>query len=78
MKLFIICYSLLIFSINQTKAQSRCDKICTSESDCLSGKCYLSECKDFELCFQFCFSCEKSEKRCYASGKTTLLKKLRK
>ncbi len=59
---------LLIFLlINLAKAQSRCSSICDQDKDCKSGKCLLSECRDSELCFEFCFSCS-GQKTCFASG----------
>jgi hypothetical protein len=65
---YIINCFLVIFLINLTSAQSRCNSICDQDRDCKAGKCVLSECQDTETCFEFCFTCS-GQKTCFASGK---------
>ena len=65
---FTYILSIIMFlSINLANAQSRCNSICDQDKDCKSGKCFLSECRDTELCFEFCFLCS-GQKTCFASG----------
>lgn len=67
----IICYYLLVIYLSSlvsvTLAQSKCNTICDQDKDCKTGKCLLSECRDTEFCFEFCFSCS-GQRTCFASG----------
>jgi hypothetical protein len=62
--LFLVSLFLVIYLTN---AQSRCYTICDQDKDCKTGKCLLTECKDTEKCFEFCFKCDGIQ-TCYASG----------
>ena len=59
----------LIFSMNvlRTEAQAKCDKICSDDYNCNSGRCILTQCSDLPDCFQYCLNCAGLES-CYGSG----------